>query len=88
MSYSRPVLVSDIPENLEVAGGIALTFAARERFNLARALSRMLSLDDAEGRRLGAAARERIVSRYTWDHVARETEALYRRLVNVRRNAC
>jgi glycosyltransferase involved in cell wall biosynthesis len=47
----------------------------------------MLAMDEAERRRVGAAARERVASRYTWDRVTDEVEALYRRLVRARRNA-
>jgi glycosyltransferase involved in cell wall biosynthesis len=86
MSYSRPVLVSDIPENLEVSGGIARTFARENAADLARSLAMMLGMDEAERRRLGAAARERISAHYTWDGVADMTEALYRRLVEGRNN--
>jgi glycosyltransferase involved in cell wall biosynthesis len=87
MSHSRPVLVSDIPENLEVSGGIAATFAREDAADLSRALARMLAMDDAERRRVGEAARERVASRYTWDLVTDEVEALYRRLVKARRDA-
>ncbi len=84
MSFSRPVLVSDIPENLEVSGGIAGTFLRGNAADLSRALERMLAMNDAERLRLGAAARERVASRYTWDRVTDEVEALYRRLSKAR----
>ncbi len=87
MSFSRPVLVSDIPENLEVSGGIAATFARENTADLSRALARMLAMDEAERLRVGAAARERVASRYTWDRVTDEVEGLYRRLVKARRDA-
>jgi glycosyltransferase involved in cell wall biosynthesis len=87
MSFSRPVLVSDIPENLEVAEGIAATFSRENAADLSRALARMLAMDDTERRRLGAAARERIASRYTWSRVTDEVEALYRELVSARRDS-
>ena len=87
MSFSRPVLVSDIPENLEVSDGIAVTFARENVMELSHALTRMLDMEEAERRRLGIAARERVASRYTWDRVTDEVEALYRRLVNGPRGA-
>ncbi len=80
MSFSRPVLVSDIPENLEVSGGIAETFLRGNAADLSRALARMLAMNEAERRRSGAAGRERVAARYTWDRVTDEVEALYRRL--------
>ncbi len=84
MSFSRPVLVSDIPENLEVSGGIAETFLRENAADLSRALARMLAMEEPERLRLGAAARERVASRYTWDRVTDEVEALYRRLSRAR----
>ena len=87
MSFSRPVLVSDIPENLEVSAGISRTFLRGNAADLSRALAEMLVMDEAERRRLGGAARDRVESRYTWDRVAGEVEALYRRLVTERRGA-
>jgi glycosyltransferase involved in cell wall biosynthesis len=85
MSFSRPVLVSDIPENLEVSGGIAATFARGNAGDLSGALARMLAMDETERRRRGEAARERVASRYTWDRVTHEVEALYARIIEARR---
>jgi len=87
MSFSRPVLVSDIPENLEIAEGIALTFKSGDVEDLSRSLARMIEMDAPERLRLGTMARDRIARAYSWDHVTDEIEALYRRFVNVRRNA-
>jgi len=86
MSFSRPVLVSDIPENLEIAEGIALTFRSGDVEDLSRSLERMLEMDAAERLRRGTSARDRVARAYTWDHVTEEIEALYRRLVRVRRD--
>jgi glycosyltransferase involved in cell wall biosynthesis len=80
MSFSRPVLVSDIPENLEIAEGIAVTFSSGDEGDLSRALVRMLEMDAPERQRIGAAARDRVARAYTWDHVTDEIERLYRRL--------
>ncbi|MDD4856906.1 MAG: glycosyltransferase family 4 protein [Candidatus Krumholzibacteria bacterium] len=82
MSFSRPVLVSDIPENLEIAEGIAPTFRSGDAGDLSRALSGMLSADPGERERMGAAGRDRVARAYTWDHVTDEIEALYRRLAD------
>jgi glycosyltransferase involved in cell wall biosynthesis len=82
MSFSRPVLVSDIPENLEVAEGIAVTFKSGDREDLSRSIVRVFGMDSKERERRGAAARERIARDYTWDHVTDEVEALYDRLVD------
>jgi glycosyltransferase involved in cell wall biosynthesis len=81
MSFSRPVLVSDIPENLEIAAGIAVTFPRDDVQALAAGLRRMLAMDQAERGRRGAVGRELIAREYTWDRVADDVEALYRRLL-------
>jgi len=84
MSFSRPVLVSDIPENLEIAKGIALSFTRDNAADLARGLTRMLDMDAAERSRRGSLARERVARDYTWDHVTDEVDSLYGRLVSSR----
>ncbi len=85
MSFSKPVLVSDIPENLEVAEGIAVTFKRGDPSDLSRALRRMIEMDAPERERRGKLGRERVEQQYTWDHVTDEIEAVYRRLVSLRR---
>jgi len=84
MSFSRPVLVSDIPENLEIAEGIAATFRSGDAADLARAVGEMLRIDEEERRMRGAAARERVEREYTWDRVTDDVEALYLRLAGRR----
>ena len=84
MSFGRPVLVSDIPENLEVAEGVALTFRRNDVSDLRRALRGMIGMDAGERGRRGNLSRERVAERYTWDHVTDEVEALYRQLVSSR----
>jgi glycosyltransferase involved in cell wall biosynthesis len=80
MSYARPVLVSDIPENLEVSDGVAVVFERDDETALARALREMLQMDETERRRRGRLGRERVVREYSWDGIADQTERLYRRL--------
>jgi glycosyltransferase involved in cell wall biosynthesis len=82
MSFSKPVLASDIPENLEVAGGIAVTFMRGNTGELAHALVRMLEMEPAERARRGMMGRERVERDYTWDRVTDEIEKLYYDLVH------
>lgn len=77
MSFARPVLVSDIPENLEVAEDIGLTFKTEDRHDLARALRLMLEMNDEEKREMGGRGRERVERNYTWDMVTDQLEELY-----------
>jgi glycosyltransferase involved in cell wall biosynthesis len=85
MAFSRPALVSDIPENLEAGGEAVVSFARGDAGALARALERMLRMDGAEGERRGRLGRERVAAEYTWDHVADELERLYEDILDPRR---
>ena len=80
MGSGCPVLVSDIPENLEVSEGIAATFERGNEDDLARALREMLRMDGAERERRGMKGRERVEREYSWDRIADRIEHLYQRL--------
>jgi glycosyltransferase involved in cell wall biosynthesis len=79
LSFGRCVLVSDIPENLEVVDGCAASFRSRDVADLA---SKLQGLIDDPGRvaSLGERARRRVEERYSWERVADATEAVYREL--------
>jgi len=77
MSFSKPVLISDIPENLEVAGGVARTFARGNRSDLARALKEMIELGEDEKTAMGKKGRKRVIGEYDWDRITDSTESLY-----------
>ncbi len=80
MGNGCPVLVSDIPENLEVSEGIAVTFERDNEEDLARAIRDMLRLSDSQREELGKKGRERVEGDYSWDRITDEIEQLYRRL--------
>ncbi len=82
MSHSRPVLISDIPENLEVAGGIAESFRAGDSEDLLRAMKRILSLSPEELAGMGEAGRRKVETEYDWDRIAVSLEDLYRELLS------
>lgn len=77
MSFERPVLISDIDENLEVAGDIARIFRQGDVENLTKALTAMLAMSDDQRGEIGARGRARVELDYTWDLVADKLEALY-----------
>jgi len=81
MSFSRPLLVSDIPENLEVAEGIAVSFKRDDKGSLRDAMIRMLEMSTEERRQRGSDARKRVTCFYTWDIVAEQLDELYHELV-------
>jgi glycosyltransferase involved in cell wall biosynthesis len=80
LSYGRCVLLSDIPENLEVAEDCAVPFRSRDVEDL-RAKLEMLIRDPALVRSFESKAREHIRQHYSWDRVAENTETVYRELV-------
>jgi glycosyltransferase involved in cell wall biosynthesis len=80
MSYQRCCLVSDIPPNVEAAGGNAVLFACGDAGDLARALTE--TLPDADLRsRLGAAGQVHAIEHYSWDRVAGMTADLYQEVL-------
>jgi glycosyltransferase involved in cell wall biosynthesis len=81
MSFSRPVLISDIPENLEVAGSLGLTFERENVQSLADGLAAMIGMKEEERRRRGGMARERVADCYTWDMITDNLEMLYREIL-------
>jgi glycosyltransferase involved in cell wall biosynthesis len=82
MSYSRPVLVSDIPENLEVAEGIAEVFKCGDVDDLHRALEKMIRAGHDEKELMGRKGRVRVEQDYNWDDISNKLEALYSDLMS------
>lgn len=80
MSYKRCCLVSDIPPNVEAAGGNAVLFACGDAGDLARALAEALPDTDLRTR-LGAAGQVHAIEHYSWDRVAGMTADLYREVL-------
>lgn len=79
MSFGRPVLGSDIPENLEVLGGVGQSFRMGDAEDLGRRLRAML--EDPKGRQeMGKKGRDRIATEYDWDRVVTATKSLYEAL--------
>jgi glycosyltransferase involved in cell wall biosynthesis len=68
--------VSDIPEILDGCGKIV---AAEDPAALEAGLAELLD-DPADAARLGAAARERCIERYSWDAMGQILEAEFDRL--------
>jgi len=76
MSFGRCVVTSDIPENREVVDGVGWTVPPGDADGLASVLRRVVD-QPGEAAELGRLARKRIEAEYTWDQVARRTEAFY-----------
>ena len=80
LSYGRCVLLSDIPENLEVAEECAVAFKSRDVEDLRDKLE-LLIRDPALVQSFESKAREHIRQHYSWDRVAKNTEAVYLELL-------
>jgi glycosyltransferase involved in cell wall biosynthesis len=78
----RPLVATDVPGCREVAveGETGLLVPARDPAALAGAIERLAG-DGELRRRLGAAARERVVDRFSQERIAADTVALYRSLL-------
>jgi glycosyltransferase involved in cell wall biosynthesis len=79
MSFGRPVLASDIPENREVLDGVGASFRTGDAGDLGRALHELLE-DPGRLAEMGRRARARIEAEYDWERVADRTADLYRSL--------
>jgi glycosyltransferase involved in cell wall biosynthesis len=79
LSYGRCVVVSDIPENLEVAAECAVTFPSKNVAELRARLEQLIA-EPALVRTFEQKARQHVMQHYSWDTVADSTEQLYREL--------
>jgi glycosyltransferase involved in cell wall biosynthesis len=79
MGRAAPVLYLKTPENVEVAGETAVGFDTSPE-DLARKLQWMLDLSAEERAEWGRRAMERVRSRYSWEVVTAQYEALLRAL--------
>jgi glycosyltransferase involved in cell wall biosynthesis len=84
MSYGLPVVVSDLPENLEVIdnprlGKAGLSFARADPEALAARLSELLASPEL-ARRLGAMARRVVEEEFAWDAFVSRLEGVYERV--------
>jgi glycosyltransferase involved in cell wall biosynthesis len=83
LSYGRCVLISDIPENVEVAGDCAPSFRSKDVADLKDKLETLLA-QPALVRHYEQKARQHVVEHYSWDRVVDATERVYRELLEGR----
>jgi glycosyltransferase involved in cell wall biosynthesis len=88
-SYSVPLVASDIPENIEVLTAtprsLGLSFRTGDVDDLRRVLQQALRRPSAM-KTMAKHARNIVNSKYNWDDVSKNTEAVYRRLVGEMRH--
>ena len=78
MACATPLVATTAGALPEVVGDAALSVPPGDSDALAQAIGRLLD-DPALAAQLGAAGRRRVVERYTWQAVAEQTAAFYRR---------
>jgi glycosyltransferase involved in cell wall biosynthesis len=83
LSYGRCVLISDIPENLEVASEVAVPFRSRDVSDLRQKLEDLIR-NPERVRGFESRAREHIQRHFSWDTVTEQTEALYEEMLRGR----
>jgi len=83
LSYGRCVLLSDIPENVEVAEDCAVTFRSRDVGDLREKLEMLLQRPELV-REFEGKARGHIREHYSWEKVAENTETVYREMLEGR----
>ena len=81
MAFGRCVLLSDIPENMEVGGDVGVYFKTNDVASLCVHLNGLLEDSGQRGRR-GQAALQRVEAVYNWDRLAEQVEAYYQELVD------
>ena len=80
LSYGRCVLISDIPENREVADECAPSFRSQDVDDLTDKLATLLASPELV-RGYEGQARRHIAEHYSWENVTASTESLYLDLV-------
>jgi glycosyltransferase involved in cell wall biosynthesis len=80
MAHGKALVLSDIPENVEVGGAAARYFRCGDVNALLGALSDLVA-DDSARLQLGQEARRRCAEIYNWDLVADQIEGVYYRVL-------
>ncbi|HEX6791940.1 MAG TPA: glycosyltransferase family 4 protein [Candidatus Krumholzibacteria bacterium] len=81
MAHGKALVLSDIPENVEVGGAAARYFRCGDVNALLEALSELAS-DESVRRRLGDEGKRRCATVYNWDLVTDQVEGLYYRILS------
>ncbi len=76
MAHGKCVIVSGIPENIEVVSGAAVTFTSADVDDLAGVIDRVDS-DDSLIREYGTRARERARDTFDWEKIVDRLERVY-----------
>lgn len=80
LAHGRAVVVSDLPDHLDLVGGDGFTFTAGEFGDLRRVLAWLMA-DGAVVAAMGERAGRTVAERYDWDRVADAYEHIYQALL-------
>jgi len=79
MSHAKPVLVSNIPEHLELIKDVRAVYAENDVEALVNALADFFSLTTEERTAMGANNKKVVTDSYQWDMVVPQIETVYKR---------
>ncbi|OGF21002.1 hypothetical protein A2Y83_04165 [Candidatus Falkowbacteria bacterium RBG_13_39_14] len=80
MAYGNAVIISDIPENIEAASKLGITFRSGDADDLKEKLEYILERPDLVFK-LGSLGRKRVERCYNWNNIARETVKVYEEII-------
>jgi len=81
LDYGIPVLISNIPANLEIAKNYGFVFKNRDYYDLSKKLDLILGLPNKILEKKSALAQKKIAEVYSWKKIVCATEKLYTRLL-------
>ncbi|HMA75971.1 MAG TPA: glycosyltransferase family 4 protein [Candidatus Krumholzibacteriaceae bacterium] len=77
MGFARPVLVSDIPENLEVVEDMGVTFKSGDQEDLKVKLEKVLKFEESRRKEIGERCLQKVSNFYNWDLITDQLENVY-----------
>ncbi|PIR03883.1 MAG: hypothetical protein COV59_04430 [Candidatus Magasanikbacteria bacterium CG11_big_fil_rev_8_21_14_0_20_39_34] len=81
MGYGKPVLLSNIPEHLELTQDGRAIFTQNDTKALEKKLYEFISLPEKEKEMLGVINKKTVQTSYTWENIAQQTGKLYKDLL-------
>ena len=81
MGHSKPVLLSNIPEHLELTQDTRAIFIQNDIKALEKKLYDFIMLPEKEKEMLGVINRKTVQVSYTWENIAKQTSKLYKELL-------
>lgn len=80
LGHKLPLLVSDIPANMEVVKNLGFCFKNKDQENLYQRLNYMFSLPKDKLKKIGLLGQKMVANNYNWEIVAKKTEKIYKKI--------